>query len=70
MNGDAMTELPAPKFHDLGYTEDELTEILGDKREAFGKWMWCQTVAAHPDLGLLTYPRDVKRFLAGLPVID
>jgi len=65
-----MTDLPAPKYSELGYIEDELVEILGDRREAFGKWMYGQTAAWLPDLGVVTHPWDVKRFLTGLPVID
>lgn len=40
----AKNKLPKPAC-ELGYTEDQIEEILGDRIKAFNKWMYGQTQA-------------------------
>ena len=60
----------------LGYTVNQLEEILGDRIDEFGQWMRGQTMAlcegqrdgeAH---GVAVYPWDLKRFLENRHIID
>ena len=53
---------PAPD-HALGYTEESLRYFLGDRWEAFSKWMYGQTAAWIPGLGSVYYADDVQKFL-------
>ncbi len=78
-------KLPKPECS-LGYTDDQLDQILGQRRQEFNKWMSGQTVALCDGReydyatggyiptgkahGSATYPQDLQRFLDGRPIID
>lgn len=63
-------KLPPHKY-DMGYTFDELWNILGPNRyREFSIWFMGQTGAISEDGTLLVYPWDVERFLDGRPVAD
>lgn len=67
--------LPAPECV-LGYTGNQVREIMGDRLDEFHRWMRGQTVSgcqaeecdrAH---GGVVYESDLVRFLDGRPIID
>ncbi len=78
-------KLPKPECK-LGYTDQQLDEILGDRRQEFNKWMSGQTVGLcdgreysystkkYVDTGEAhgpaTYVSDLERFLSRKAIID
>lgn len=64
-----MTNLPKPDCR-LGYTDSQITEIVGDQKPHFNRWISGQTRALCPDHGGIVYTWDLTRYLAGLPILD
>ena len=81
-----MTDMPLPSC-ELGYTDDDLAQILGQRFSEFKHWMRGQTIAVCEGRrydhgrqvwletgcgphGPATYGHDLRRFLAGGPIID
>lgn len=58
-----------PPAHEYGYTMDQVNALVGDRREAFDRWMRGQTVALS-DAGAIVYPHDLYSFLMGMPNLD
>jgi hypothetical protein len=53
-----------------GYTTEQLRLILADRFEEFGDWMYGQTMTLCPEHGVVVYPWDLGRFIAGRPIVD
>lgn len=81
-----MSPLPPPEC-ELGYTEGQIEQIVGDRLGEFDRWMNGQTMGLcdgrrydHEKRehlatgcgphGAVVYGHDLRRFLAGLPVVD
>lgn len=49
----------------IGYTQDEVTALVGDRAAAWHAWGASGlTMTICPEHGIITYRRDVDRFLA------
>lgn len=61
--------LPTP-ICGLGYPDDQLHQILGDRYDEFMGWMEDQTTGECPLHGMVVYGWDFQRFLDGRPIVD
>lgn len=72
--------LPEPKCI-YGFTNKQIQTIMGNRLEAFQKWMRGQTVCCCPGMSqgcdntdhrdsTIVFEEDVVRFLKGLPIVD
>lgn len=59
-----------PPANEYGFTMDQVNALVGERREAFDRWMRGQTMALTEDGESIVYPHDLYAFLMGLPNLD
>lgn len=59
-----------PPAHEYGFTANQVGALVGDRWEAFNRWMDGQTMALTDDGKCIVYPHDLYSFLMGLPNLD
>lgn len=59
-----------PPAHEYGYPPKQVDALVGDRREAFDRWIYGQTMALSDDGESIVYPHDLYSFLIGTPNLD